>query len=158
MRGIHRIPVNSPHKGPVTRKMFPFDDVVIASVSHSQKQWGKVLKEGTNVADVSWEKLILRLLRYFHHWNGIILSENPFIKYSTLIWWCHQMETFTALLALCARNSPVTGEFSVQRPVTRGLGVSFDLRLNKRLRKHLPGWWFETPSRPLWRHCNAIVF
>ena len=26
--GIHRRPVNSPHKGPVTRKMFPFDDVI----------------------------------------------------------------------------------------------------------------------------------
>ena len=30
VRGIHRWPVNSPHKGPVTRKMFPFDDVIIA--------------------------------------------------------------------------------------------------------------------------------
>ena len=29
MRGIHRWPVNSPHKGPVTRKMFPFDDVIM---------------------------------------------------------------------------------------------------------------------------------
>ena len=28
--GIHRRPVNSPHKWPVTRKMFPFDDVIIA--------------------------------------------------------------------------------------------------------------------------------
>ena len=30
MRGIHRWPVNSPHKGPVTRKMYPFDDVIMA--------------------------------------------------------------------------------------------------------------------------------
>ena len=30
VRGIHRWPVNSPHKGPVTRKMFPFDDVIIS--------------------------------------------------------------------------------------------------------------------------------
>ena len=29
VRGIHRCPVNSPHKGPVTRKMFPFGDVII---------------------------------------------------------------------------------------------------------------------------------
>ena len=29
VRGIHRCPVNSPHKGPVTRKMFPFDDVIM---------------------------------------------------------------------------------------------------------------------------------
>ena len=30
VRGIHRGPVNSPHKGPVTRKMFPFDDVIMS--------------------------------------------------------------------------------------------------------------------------------
>ena len=29
VRGIHRGPVNSPHKGPVTRKIFPFDDVIM---------------------------------------------------------------------------------------------------------------------------------
>ena len=29
VRGIHWWPVNSPHKGPVTRKMFPFDDVIM---------------------------------------------------------------------------------------------------------------------------------
>ena len=29
VRGIHRLPVNSPHKGPVTRQMFPFDDVIM---------------------------------------------------------------------------------------------------------------------------------
>ena len=29
VRGIHRGPVNSPHKGPVTRKMFPFDDIIM---------------------------------------------------------------------------------------------------------------------------------
>ena len=41
------------------------------------------------------------------------------------------METFSALLALCAGNSPVTGEFHSQRPVTRNLDIFFDLRLNK---------------------------
>ena len=47
--------------------------------------------------------------------------------------WRHQMETSSALLALCAGNSPVTGEFPSQRPVTRSCHVFFDLRLNKRL-------------------------
>ena len=41
------------------------------------------------------------------------------------------METSSALLALCAGNSPVTGEFPAQRPVTQSFGVFFDLRLNK---------------------------
>ena len=30
VRGIHRWPVDSPHKGPVTRKMFPFDNVIMS--------------------------------------------------------------------------------------------------------------------------------
>ena len=71
-------------------------------------------------------------------------------------WWRHQMETFSALLALCAGNSPVTGEFPAQRPVTRSFGDFFDLRLNKRLSKHSWGGWFGTPSPSLWRHCNVV--
>ena len=69
-------------------------------------------------------------------------------------WWRHQMEKFSTLLALCAGNSPVTGEFPTQRPVTRSFDASFDLRLNKRLSKQSWGCWFETPSRSLWRHGN----
>ena len=64
------------------------------------------------------------------------------------------METFSALLALCARNSPVPGEFPTQRPVTRSFDVFFDLHPNKRSSKQWWGLWFETPSSPLWRHCN----
>ena len=70
-------------------------------------------------------------------------------------WWRHQMETLSALLAICAGNSLVTGEFPAQRPVTWSFEVVFDLRLNKRLRKQSWGWWFETLSRQLWRHCYA---
>ena len=32
-----------------------------------------------------------------------------------------------------------------------------DRRLNKRLSKQSWGWWFETPSRPLWHHCNETM-
>ena len=73
-------------------------------------------------------------------------------------WWRHQMETFSALLALCAGNSPVTGEFPAQRPATRSFDVFFDLRLNKRLSKQSWGWWFETPSSSLWHHRNVYQF
>ena len=72
-----------------------------------------------------------------------------------IAWWRHQMETFSALLVLCAGNSPVPGEVSSQRPVTRSFHVFFDLRLNKRLSKQSWGRWFETPSPPLWRHRNG---
>ena len=44
-------------------------------------------------------------------------------------WWRHQMETFSALLDICAGNSPVAGEFPAQSPVTRSFDALFDLRL-----------------------------
>ena len=70
-------------------------------------------------------------------------------------WWRHQMETYSALLAICAGNSPVTGEFPAQRPVTWSFDVFFDLHPNKPLSKQWWGWWFEMPWRPLWRHSNG---
>ena len=49
------------------------------------------------------------------------------------------METFSALLAICAGNSPVSGEFPAQRPVTRSFDVFFDVRVwvNTREAGHL---------------------
>ena len=76
-----------------------------------------------------------------------IMSHTCVFAYTHLSWWRHQMETFSALLAISAGNWPVIGEFPAQRPVTRNL--------NKRLSKQWWGWWLETPSRPLWRHCNV---
>ena len=65
------------------------------------------------------------------------------------------METYSTLLALCAGNSPVDGEFLAQRPVT----WSFDdliscAWINDRVLQ-LWGWWFESPSRLSWCHCNG---
>ena len=75
---------------------------------------------------------------------------------STLIEPIFLMKTFSVLLAFCVGNSPVTGEFTAERPVTRSFDAFFDLRLNKRLSKQSWGWWFEMLSCPLWRHCNVI--
>ena len=71
------------------------------------------------------------------HFDGLAQYCSNSIAYalellqSCTTWWHHQMETFSALLALCAGNSPVTGEFPTQRPVTRSFDVFFDLRVNK---------------------------
>ena len=62
----------------------------------------------------------------------------------------------SALLTLCAGNSPVSGEIPSQRPVTRSFEVFFDLRRNERVSKQSWGWWFETPSRSLW-HRSCIT-
>ena len=71
-------------------------------------------------------------------------------------WRPHQMETLSALLALCERNSPVSGEFPSQRPVSQSFDVFFDLRVNKRLSKQSIRRWFETPSCSFLRHCIKV--
>ena len=115
VQGIHRSPVNSPHKN----QWYFFD---IFFDLHMNKR----------LSNRSWG------------------------------WWfetlSHQFWRPCNVLALCAGNSPVTGEFPVQMPVTRGFGVFFDLRMDKRLSKQSWGWWFETPSRSIWRHCNDTFF
>ena len=55
-------------------------------------------------------------------------------------------------------TDPLCGEFTTQRTATRSSDVFFDLRMNKRLSKQSRGWWFETPLRSLWRHCNDQNF
>ena len=67
------------------------------------------------------------------------------------------METFSALLAICGDFTGHRWIPHTQRPVTRSFNAFFDLRLNKRLSKQWWGWWFETLSCPLWRHCNDIL-
>ena len=59
----------------------------------------------------------------------------------------------SALLANCAGNSPVPGEFPIKRPVTRSFDVYFDLRPNKSLSKHLWGCFF----RRFRDHYDVIV-
>ena len=53
VRGIHRGPVNSPHKWPVTRKMFPFDDVMIVSFHRETQQLSRLITDNPIVYIVS---------------------------------------------------------------------------------------------------------
>ena len=93
--------------------------------------------------DIVDKLTVLKILRFL--WNDIT-------------WWRHQMETFSALLALCAGNSPDAGEFPAQRPVTRSFDVFFYLRLSKRLVNNREAGDAIGPiltlSGPFWRHCN----
>ena len=70
-------------------------------------------------------------------------------------WWRHQMKTFSALLAIFAGNSPVTGEFPAKRPATHSFDVFFQMCLNRWLGEQSWGWRFETSSRPLFCHWNV---
>ena len=101
--------------------------------------------------------VILKMVPY--RWRSTRLWYTVFWRYlQSRTWWRHQMETFSALLAICEGNSPVPGEFPAERPVTRSFDVFFDLCPNKRLSKQWWGSWFETPSSPLRRHCNDKSF
>ena len=60
--------------------------------------------------------------------------------------WRHQRETFCALLAIYARNSPVTGEFPAHRPVTRSFAVSL-------ICAWINGWVNNGEAGDLRRHC-----
>ena len=63
------------------------------------------------------------------------------------------METFSALLPLCAGNSPVIGEFFAHSPVTQSFDVSFDLRvINGSVNNREAG-----DLRRYRTHCDVIV-
>ena len=79
-------------------------------------------------------------------WGSCLMHHDDVIKwkhfrrYWPFVWGIHRSPV----------NSPHKGQW-------RGVCCSFDLRLNKRLSKQSWGWWFETLSRPLWRHCDDCV-
>ena len=52
------------------------------------------------------------------------ISTAQYLGQASNAWWRHQMKTFSALLAIFTGNSPVSGEFPAQRPVTRGFDIS----------------------------------
>ena len=68
-----------------------------------------------------------------------VIKWKYFPRYWPFVWGIHRSPV----------NSPHKG------PVTWNLDVFFDLHLNKRFSKQSWGWWFETSSCSLWRHCNA---
>ena len=121
-------------------------------LSHSREYgWHKIIDYWYPGYPHVWQSAANSLTGYICHWRKFITK-----NFEARSWWRHQMETVSALLALCAGNSPVTGEFPSQRPVKRSFDVFFHLSLNKRLSKQSRRWWFETIWRSLWRHSNVI--
>ena len=120
VRVIHRWPVNSPHKGPITWKMFPFDYVIMFLSQANYEAYTCIVNTAEEV-------------------DGVII-ENGMSS-----WWCLQMETYSTLLALCQGNPLVTRGFPSQSPVTWSFGVFFDQHLNKWLSKQSRRRWFEMP-------------
>ena len=157
-------PVNSPHKGPVARKMLSFDDVIMETCTPwhesyalktdvmlptSLSLWAREGVVFANLPRLTW--------RQYWHWQLSGFSDDNFLvwlswktkheniparsffsqictliyrpqnvgySFASMPWWRHQMETFSALLVLCAENLPTTGELPAQRPGTRSFDVS----------------------------------
>ena len=72
LRGIHRWPVNAPHKGPVTRKMFPFDDVIM--VPHNRKIPQFFFQCYQPVIYRDWSSNELRWDNYVDHHKAELIS------------------------------------------------------------------------------------
>ena len=136
----------------------------MASYAENVSIWWR--HHGTYIHGVSLVAYLYDLFELLHNVSVSSIRNRHLISNTTTpqngVWWCHQMETFSALLAFCAGNSPVTGDGHRWIPRTKASDEElwcflwFDLRLNKRLSKQSWGWWFETPSRSLWRHCNGV--
>ena len=65
--------------------------------------------------------------------SRVVFAWDRFRCYFTPFWFMMTSSNgkFSALPAICAGNSPVTGEFSSQMPVTLSFDIFFDLRLKK---------------------------
>ena len=100
----------------------------------------------------SWHKEKDLLVLIIFCWPEI----EAYVGFDDIIpWWRHQMETFSALLALCAGNSPVPVNSPHKGQWCGALMFSLICALNKRLSKQPWGWWFEAPSWSLWRQCTC---
>ena len=105
--GIYQWLVNSSHKWPVTRKMFPFDNVMMQSIN---MWWCSKIRE---VKNFKWSFWILRAFSEFFEMRENVpvsilmlqaeMSDNIEVPKYYFPWWRHQMETFSALLAICGQ-------------------------------------------------------
>ena len=132
VRGIHRGPVNSPHKWPVTRKMFPFDDVIMLSCGEAT--WGP------------GDAQLWAIMR-------CVSSNQLTRRYMIMRMTSSNANSFRV-------TGPLWGEFTGHRwiPLTKAsntkLWCFLNLRLNEGMSKQPKYRWIETPSRSLWCHCK----
>ena len=91
------------------------------------------------------------MMVYLFMWANVIPCD-LILSHDDVIKWKHfpRYWPFVRGIHLSPVNSPHKGQWR------RALMFSSDLRLNKRLSKQSWGWWFETPSCPLWRQRNVM--
>ena len=144
----------------------------VESYLMTQQVYTQSLNEGQTGALTHGRSLTIPLsLIFLDGENWWCHGEHLYLEFDTVNassllspWWRHEMETFSALLAIFVGNSPVTGEFTAQRPVTVSFDVLFDLRsinswINNReagdLRRHRPHYDVAVMTMPLARNTIA---
>ena len=111
VRGIHRRPVNSPHKWPVTRKMFPFDDVIMESTAY-QHIWGVPVIHSPRITGPLWGESTghqwfspkaannAELWNFFLSWAWQAVKQTvevPVVWNSMTLMWQHYHDEFVIL-------------------------------------------------------------
>ena len=103
VRGIHRRPVNSPHKRPVTLKMFPFDDVIMICLSYCVMITGRqqTLRCGASVRSIN-RTPIQNLNFEFYMYSGLNTNLWHMLRHTAHIKkWCRGI--------FLGRSSPTSG-------------------------------------------------
>ena len=120
VRGIHLVPVNSPHKWPVTRKMFPLDNVIIFTYFLPSAPSYCRTPSLSSVTRFITLQLAGDLLPVCHQPTTHHLRYLRIVSWTerpSMPWWRHQMETFSTLLAFVRGihrspvNSPHKGQW-----------------------------------------------
>ena len=139
VRGIHRSPVNSPHKGQ-RRGALMFSLISSRIIGWVNNREAGDLRRIRPHYDVT--------VMWIPKHKGIVKLIIPSFMMTS-----SDGNIFRNTGPLCGE---FTGQWGIpsQRSVTLSFDVSLLCALNKRLSTQSWGWWFETPSRSLWRHRN----
>ena len=156
VRGIHRWPVNSPYKRPVTRKIFPFDDVIMFYDQSNQTMCCDDFQLPFSFNPSGVETGIFRdnLANVI---AGYALFLHAISPSAIWYWWWTNGIIFHV-------TGPLWEKFTGHRwiPLTKASDAELWCFLcsapeKKRLYKQSLRWWFETPLYPLWRHSNEYA-
>ena len=123
-----------------------YTSLCVVVIRYASVRIGIVLLRVPRHRDISSEIVSVEISRY-----SFLADPSDIIRHHMMT--SSNGNTFRVTAHLCGEFTG-PGEFPSQKPVAWSFDVFFDLRPNKRLSKQWWGWLYETPSCPLWRHCN----
>ena len=110
VRGIHRWPVNSPHKGPVTRKMFPFDDVTMSDPLHRRicESPGLDEKSSWQLTELAHHLVMVsKITGHTDYWLHVALKQHFLPKIVRMVLYNHNHFMFSFYTIGLAPSTPL---------------------------------------------------